>query len=239
VKDDRQWIFKRYLSSYYGLERNRDVMRSYERLLRRYLPGCKDVSVLDIGPGRGELVSLLLGKGYRQVEAVDISPEVAETVSALGAPTHTADDLATFLGGRGERYDLITMFYVLEHIQPRDALAVMEALRKSLRPGGLLLLLVNNAANLFDPHYRYIDLSHTTSYTEYSLAQLFNAAGWKRYSFHPFERSPHPAIRAARAVFRAGFYPLLRALARAEGIPRHRVMTPLLLAVGRREAAYG
>jgi SAM-dependent methyltransferase len=235
MNDDRGWIFERYLSSYYGIEHNEDVTRSYELLLERYLPQNRGISILDIGPGRGELVSLLLRKGYRQVEAVDVSHEVAQTVSSLGVTAHETDDLSLFLSRHADRYDFITMFYVLEHIQPRDTQAVMTTLRASLRPGGLLLLLVNNAANPFDPQYRYIDLSHTTSYTEYSLGQLLGAAGWTRYSLLPFERSPHRAVRIARALFRAVFYPLLRALASAEGIPPHRVMTPLMLAAARRE----
>jgi SAM-dependent methyltransferase len=235
MTDDRRWIFERYLSSYYGMEQDEDVTRSYDLLLRRYLPPDKDISLLDIGPGRGELVSLLRRKGYQKVEAVDISHEVARVVSSLGVTTHQTDDLSLFLSRQMDRYDFITMFYVLEHIQPPDTLAVMAALRTSLRPGGILLLLVNNAANPFDPQYRYIDISHTTSYTEYSLGQLLSAAGWKRYSLLPFERSPHRAVRAARAVFRGAFYPLLKVLARAEGIPPHRVMTPLLLAAAWRE----
>ncbi len=235
MNDDRGWIFERYLSSYYGTEHNKDVERSYELLLERYLPQNRDISILDIGPGRGELVSLLLRKGYRQVEAVDVSHEVAQTVSSLGVTVHETDDLSLFLSRHADRYELITMLHVLEHIQPRDTRAVMAALRMSLRPGGLLLLLVNNAANPFDAQYRYIDLSHTTSYTEYSLSTLLGAAGWKRYSLLPFERSPHRRVRVARALFRAAFYPLLKALARAEGMPPHRVMTPLMLAAARRD----
>jgi SAM-dependent methyltransferase len=234
MSDDRDWMFRRYLTSYFGLARNEDVSRSYELLLKRYLPENRDSSFLDVGPGRGELVSLLRRRGYRRVEAVDISPEVARTVGALGVDTHATSDLGAFLGPRTERYDLITMFYVLEHIPPEQGLGVVQALRTCLRSGGLLLLLVNNAANPFDAQYRYIDLSHTTSYTEYSLAQLFSAAGWQRFSILPFERSPHCTVRAARALFRGVFYPLLRALARAEGMPPHRVLTPLLLVEARR-----
>jgi SAM-dependent methyltransferase len=235
MNDDRGWIFEHYLSSHYGTGQNEDVTQSYEILLPPYLPPDKDAAILDIGPGRGELVSLLLRKGYRNVEAVDVSPEVVRVVSSRGVTTHQADDLSLFLGGRGDRYDLITMIYVLEHIQPQDTFAVMTALRKSLRPGGLLVLLVNNAANPFDARFRYIDISHTTSYTEYSLRQLFGATGWTSWSLLPFERSPHRAVRAARAVFRSVFYPLVRTLARAEGVPPHRVMTPLVLAAARRE----
>jgi 2-polyprenyl-3-methyl-5-hydroxy-6-metoxy-1,4-benzoquinol methylase len=235
MKDERAWIFEHYLSSFYGMEQNPDVARSYEILLEKYLPDDKDAAILEIGPGRGELVGMLVRKGYRRVEAVDISHEVAATVSARGVTAHQADDLAVFLGRQAGRYDLVTMFYVLEHIEIRDTLAVMTALRGCLRPGGVLLFLVNNAANPFDPQYRYIDISHTTSYTEYSLAQLLAAAGWTRYALLPFERSPFPAVRIARMLFRAVFYPFLRALARAEGIPPHRVLTPLILAVARKD----
>jgi len=235
MNDDRGWIFERYLSSFYGTEQNADVARSYELLLRKYLPDNRDAAILDIGPGRGELVGLLVGKGYRRVEAVDVSQEVVQVVASLGVTAHQADDLAVFLDGRADQYDLVTMFNVLEHIRPQETVAVMTALRRCLRRGGLLLLMVNNAANPFDQQYRYIDLSHTTSYTEYSMGQLFSAAEWERYSMLPFERSPHRLVRVARTLFRAVFYSLLRALARAEGIPPHRVMTPLLLAVARRQ----
>ena len=100
MKDERGWIFDRYLSSYYGTEQSREVTRVYELLLSRYLPPDTGVSLLDIGPGRGELVSLLLRKGYRNVEAVDISHEVVRFVASLGVTAHQADDLALFLGGR-------------------------------------------------------------------------------------------------------------------------------------------
>lgn len=98
--------------------------------------------VLDLGCARGDFLDFARGAGFA-VEGVDLHPGLAAEARALGYTVHTGDlrDLADDLG---PRFDLVTLWDVIEHVD--DPVGVLQACRKVLRPGGLLLFHTGNAA---------------------------------------------------------------------------------------------
>lgn len=105
-----------------------------------------------------------------------------------------------------ESFDVIFFHDVLEHLPREDAIPVLRAFHRTLAPGGLLSVRVPNMSALIASYCSAIDFTHITHFTEYSLVQVLEAAGFDtaRITF-PSQaprlfwswRKPH------RAVFRA------------------------------------
>lgn len=98
--------------------------------------------VLEVGCGDGWMLAMLQKRGWR-VLGCERSAEAARAASEASGIPVVAGGLEQF--GDGERFDLIILFQVLEHVpEPMDALRRCAAL---LRAGGLLVVAVPNFAS--------------------------------------------------------------------------------------------
>src|SRR6185436_4002116 len=101
-------------------------------------------SLLDVGCGDGHFLEVAQRGGWRG-DGIEFSPEGARRAAArLKRPIavgHLAS--ASLLPGP---YDVVTLWHVLEHLpEPRP---MLQAVRRRLRPGGLLVVAVPNTDNL-------------------------------------------------------------------------------------------
>lgn len=102
-----------------------------------------DKRVLDLGCGRGVFCRYMRERN-NWVVGVDYSWK--RIARALENNQHSpfipyyCDTLQHFLAGHNARYDLITMFDVIEHLE--DPAAVVNMARKNLSPDGVLLAAV-------------------------------------------------------------------------------------------------
>lgn len=150
-----------------------------------WLPESKDARILDFGCGWGQNLMRLWCAGYRFLEGVDISPDQAELANrAAGGRirVHAADG-REFLALRHSHYDLITLISVLEHFPATDAVALLDRVRHALVPGGRVVVFVPNMANLTSAWIHHSDLTHRTGFTELSLAQALEQAGFEDHRF--------------------------------------------------------
>jgi len=103
--------------------------------------------VVDIGPGRGEWLALLAGRGV-PAHGVDTHEQLAARCQARGlhvALGQAAGHLASLPPGT---IDMVTAFHVIEHLGTEELIELILAARQALRPGGCLLLETPNPANL-------------------------------------------------------------------------------------------
>jgi 2-polyprenyl-3-methyl-5-hydroxy-6-metoxy-1,4-benzoquinol methylase len=112
--------------------------------------GKVDLSILDVGCGTGEFLTVpLAGKGLR-VLGMDVHQASLDRGTALaaerGIPTvrftrATLDEL-------GEQFDAVILSEVIEHVRP--AAPLLKAIRRRLKPGGHLLLTLPNGYGPFE-----------------------------------------------------------------------------------------
>lgn len=142
--------------------------------------------VLDAGCGTGFLLHWLLERGGVVPVGVDASPSQMEVLRRHlpGVEVHCGDAL-TFMRERQSQFDAIFCTDVLEHVADDELLDWVETARAALKPGGVFVCRVPNAANLAASQLRYIDLTHKRSFTTTSLAQLFEAAGMPEWRVLP------------------------------------------------------
>ena len=182
-----------YPSSYYGSGRrfNRIVewllnhLYSYRALHieGRQRPG----KVLDIGCGRGLLLSKLRERGW-EPQGTELSEEAAVYArERLGLPVSTC--ALQDCGFADGEFDLVILWHVLEHLHaPR---AILQEVSRILKPGGVLLVAVPNfgswEARWSGPGWFHLDVPrHLTHFTPQTLHDALDKAGLKLLSTNFF-----------------------------------------------------
>lgn len=145
---------------------------------RALLPANKGARILDFGCGAGLILEWLAAEGFKNAEGVDLDPGQIQFAQSLGLNVRLVDADISWLG-TVEKFDVVMLTDVLEHIPPGSDLALLGALRNALKPEGRLIIRVPNANSSFEGRYRYIDPTHHRSYTEESLWYDLHRSGFR------------------------------------------------------------
>jgi SAM-dependent methyltransferase len=147
----------------------------------------KQSPALDMGVGLGRLLIFLKSQGFTSLMGIDIDPVLARNAAAcckrFAIPVLHYDALK-FLPSMPNHFGLITGFDIIEHFSLSDGYKLLQAIYNALLPGGIAVLRTINMANIFGGFSRYIDLTHQIGFTEHSLLQLFNIAGFSKARLH-------------------------------------------------------
>lgn len=149
---------------------NRRRMRSIQQLA-----GSSGGALLEVGVGSGSFLAHAASHGFSP-RGCDLSPSICRRVEQeTGATVHcgTIDSLP-----QDTWFDVIAMHHLLEHVS--DPIALLEAARARLKPGGTLQLAVPNTS-AWEARWR----------------------GWT--SYEPYHLLYFTPITLRRAVERAGF----------------------------------
>ena len=134
-------------------------------------------ALLEIGCSKGYFLKGFQSLGFEQLSGVDLSPEdVANAQRIVPGVEVVHQEAREYLVQRADRFDAILMKAVLEHIPKEEVLPLLQAMKTSLRAGGMVLIDVPNMDWLFASHERYMDFTHETGFTRESLRQVMNNA---------------------------------------------------------------
>lgn len=216
----RRQIFENYVSSQmnYTGKRMRSIAGKQRRFLASFgphLPADRQAKILDLGPGKGEFLELLRDLGYQQIHALDLSPEVVDYCNQLipGSTTLTENPTAFFQSQRGQ-YDLVSAAHVLEHVPKDELIALLEAIRGALRPGGKLLIEVPNGDAPLANITRYGDFTHEIAFSERSLRQVMAIAGFSSVIVHGVIMPLDHPLRPLQILGQQTIYALIKILCR-------------------------
>lgn len=121
-----------YRKRRFGLERLGIIRRHITKPIEH-------VRLLDLGCGTGWFLEVAKSEGFN-VNGIELGKEIAEQTSkrlGITISTVTIQDLP-----KTEKFDVITLFDVLEHVP--DPKAVLKAVREHLVPGGIALIFIPN-----------------------------------------------------------------------------------------------
>jgi len=143
----------------------------YQQIVR-YIPD-KSITgkkVLDMGCGDGWIEKILLSKGAKYVNGIDLSPEVIKKAKKqnLKKVSYRVSD-AINLPFKKSSFDVIVAFEVLEHIQPKGEKMMFSEVVRVLKPGGEFFLTTPHKhlfVTLTDPAWWFIKHRH------YSLLEI-------------------------------------------------------------------
>lgn len=128
----------------------------------------------------GAVPFYLKGKGYTNLAGVEISPEqVGFCKENVVSEVFLTTDLLSFLQQHRRSWDCIIMKDVIEHIPRQEVIPILGAAFETLTPAGRLLIETGNMASFTGPFLRYIDFTHESGFTEFSLRQVLRAVGFE------------------------------------------------------------
>lgn len=203
------------------------IAYNYEEELKHITTNKK--KVLEIGPGRGELLSILNDRGIENIDILDNDKAVLSYCKKeyrIGRAIHAADlDMKKYIK---EKYDLIILTQVFEHIPKSSYINWITVLYKSLQSGGKIVITSPNGANPFVGTERYGDLQHENMFTVYSYQELMTFASLKgaEYSIRGFEIPPTGIVNIVRIVLQKMLHGVLIGMMIVNGAIYQTLMTP-------------
>lgn len=166
-----------------------EMTQWYVSEIGRFLPDDRSSRCLDIGCGMGFTLLALEHLGFRDVSGIDIDRSQVDAAVRRGLAVERVTDTPGYLRERPSQFAVILMLDVLEHIAVADQLDSLRAIHAALRPGGRLIVQVPNASSPLAARWRYIDYTHTSSFTEHSLRFVLANAGFRDVQI-PVARDP-------------------------------------------------
>ena len=165
----------------------RVLQAAYE--LSALLPSHKQAAILDLGFGGGWFLAACLKLGYTNLSGADFGIANKSFVKEWAPEAITLhqieDDIGSFLAPRPEHYDFVHMSHVIEHIPKYSLLWVVDALYRSLKPGGVLMLRTPNMESHCANSALYVTLAHEYGFCGSNLKSLLDICGFDDIRFHP------------------------------------------------------
>jgi len=147
---------------YIGFEdRFRGTRAEIKRKLSVYLPLIDkmkseggDVSVVDVGCGRGEWLELLQENGYR-AQGIDINKVALQQCREYGLDVIESDVMEYLKELKRGSLDVITGFHLIEHLTFKTLIELFDETLVVLRAGGMILFETPNPANILVSSYDF------------------------------------------------------------------------------------
>jgi 2-polyprenyl-3-methyl-5-hydroxy-6-metoxy-1,4-benzoquinol methylase len=181
------------LKSYYGFcyddSPTNPLVQLYEHWLKKIEEVHRPGTILDVGSGTGLFLAIAKRRGWEPYGIDDSAGAIDYAREHFGLDLWVGD-FAEFQS-RDQRFDVITGWDIIEH--SRDPVGLLSAMRRSLAPGGSVVLSTPNQHSILDviagALYRlsggrataalekfYIE-QHFLYFTPETLSQAFNLAG--------------------------------------------------------------
>jgi 2-polyprenyl-3-methyl-5-hydroxy-6-metoxy-1,4-benzoquinol methylase len=131
--------------------------------------------VCEIGVGSARLANYLAALNLG-VTAIDFNapPVLDERITFLQGDANTI--LAQLIG---DPFDAILAIDMLEHVEPVKLEFLLGAIRQCLKPGGMLLIQVPNAASPLGLTFQEGDFTHVSRFSSCSVRQVLMAQGFE------------------------------------------------------------
>ncbi|MCF6177769.1 MAG: class I SAM-dependent methyltransferase [Geopsychrobacter sp.] len=197
-----------------------------------YFPSNKDAQLLDVGIGRGEMLSCMQSWGYQNYHGIDISPSTVKFCSEIGLNCQLVEDSADYLFENENSFDVVTVIDVLEHIKKENVIFFLKALKSSLKLGGVAIIQLPNLQAPDGQLHRYNDITHEVGYIEHSLAQVLMVAGFDDFFFKGFEEFVLGTLRErVKKTFRWLHWLFVRFCREVDGNINPKILHPVFCAV--------
>ncbi|EAU54365.1 class I SAM-dependent methyltransferase [Mariprofundus ferrooxydans] len=161
------------------LARFRKLGKWYDGRLKRYLPVDKQARCLDVPCGFGNFLYFLKGKGYQNIQGIDLDSKQVELAKLVGLPAEQGDAFQ-ILSGEGASFDLVTSLDFIEHLDKGKVLEFLSLIYDGLKPGGTIILRAPCGDGPFGAHDAWNDLTHQWGMTSNVVRTLLEMHGFEQ-----------------------------------------------------------
>lgn len=134
--------------------------------------------VLEIGCGRGVMLTMLKGKGI-QAYGIDLSETAVKYCLGKGLDA-TCDDILSHLRSLKENsIGGIFCAHVIEHLKPDDAIELFKQAYRVMKQKSKLIIVTPNAKDLRTTERFWLDITHVRPYPEKLLCALLQMEGFQ------------------------------------------------------------
>lgn len=141
-----------------------------------YFPKSKNISILDIGCGKGEILLELKRLGYVNSKGIGADPKKIEICKDLNLDVELISDFKTYLDNK--LFGVIILKTVIAHFPKEQLMSNLAAIKNSLNVKGILLVETTNAAILTGYYMLSNDFTHWQYFTEWSLKEILSQTGF-------------------------------------------------------------
>jgi SAM-dependent methyltransferase len=155
-----------------------------EEIAKRFFRGFVDIfqahgarRILDLGCGQGFFLRFLKERGI-ECRGVEVDEELCRLAVENGLDVMQMD-LMSYLRGSNDRFDGCFASHIVEHFAPVQVVDMFELLDRIVEPGGILVIVTPNIANLrraVGDFWR--DPTHVRPYPAQALKKLLEKSGW-------------------------------------------------------------
>jgi len=126
----------------------------FKKLFKKFNLG-RNKKILEIGFGNGYFLNFANEQGS-MIEGIEIVPELVKRANNMGFKSYNSiEDIH-----KNNKYDLIVMFDVLEHIPQEEVVSFLNLLNEHLFDGGSIILRTPNGSSPFGLANQYGDITH-------------------------------------------------------------------------------
>lgn len=199
--EDRRLVKDYYNSHYKDFNTGLDPRRYRNEMVLEFGEFIKkDFKILDLGCGAGFFLKILENEGCRDIYGVEIdTPQFMEASKILKHTKILNKGVMEFLTETKEKFDVIFILDVLEHMAKEQIIPLLMLVNKSLNDKGVLILKTPNAdSSILSSRMRYLDFTHELSFNENSIKMVLKEAGFEDI-----------ACRSTKTYFGSIFSPLV------------------------------
>jgi O-antigen chain-terminating methyltransferase len=174
---------------YYAFEEkfrgSRDLVKSRLGIYLQYIERIRGLNAaggfLDIGCGRGEWLELLKENNI-PCRGIDLNQRMIDETQSRGLQTERADVLAFLRQLPDDTLSGISGFHIIEHLPFAVLMTVLAEARRTLAPGGVLILETPNPENFIVGSCNfYVDPTHRHPILPTALGFMLSQAGFKEH----------------------------------------------------------
>jgi SAM-dependent methyltransferase len=126
------------------------------------------LTLMDYGFGSGDFLDWARGEGHKVI-GLEILPDMIAAAAGRGHNVHPVGDADAAVGDAV--LDAIVSLDVLEHLDHAAFQSLMALARRTLKPGGLMIVRFPNGASPFSGPYQTGDLTHSKPLSTGSVGQ--------------------------------------------------------------------
>lgn len=160
-----------------------DVYNSVYSCIKEYSEKLKEPKILELGSGLGYFTYGLKKSGY-DITGLDISKDAVEKAIKAYGEHYICADLFKYSEKNQEKYDIVIMTEVIEHISEPDEF--LKAIKKILKKGGIVIITTPNKGAYPKNFVWYTDFPpiHLWWFSKESLKKIGQVTGYKNVSFY-------------------------------------------------------